>query len=111
MWAAGIKPGHTESFLEGMIGMTMVEIHRPKNTFMINELYAYVSVDAENGFEGVIGLPMGSLGLVPAVGADRARMLSLKPAITILAKQLKITVRLVRFSTKEVLETFHGQES
>lgn len=75
-----------------------------KNYLKINELWAWVSVDAEDQNEGIItlGSPMGPL---PMIGADKDRMLSMRQLASQAAKNSGIQVKLIRFTTREDIET------
>lgn len=78
---------------------------QPKNTLpRIDELYCYVSVDAQDGNEGLVGAPIGPIGCMPLVAADKARLSQLTPLAEELAKQFNIKIRLVKFSKREVIE-------
>ena len=83
-------------------------IHKPKNYLRIDELWAFVSVD-EDGDEGICAFsPPGSQLMMTMVAADKNRVESLKPIAKDLAKKAKMTIRLVRFFDKEILEEFEG---
>jgi hypothetical protein len=70
----------------------------------INALWAFLAVD-EDGDEGVIGFQAGD-GPVPLVGADENRVESYRELATLTALASGLTVRLVKFSTREELEVF-----
>jgi hypothetical protein len=80
------------------------EFDAAKNHLKIEELWAWVSVDAKDQNEGIItvGSPMGPL---PMVGADKDRMLSMRQIAEQAAKNAGIEVKLLRFSTREDIET------
>lgn len=69
----------------------------------IEEMYAFVAEDAGPDDEGVVGMNTG-LGWVPLVGADMARVESLKPIAQQIAKQTGKKVKLLHFTTREELE-------
>jgi hypothetical protein len=73
-----------------------------KNTFRINEIYAFCSQD-EDGHEGVIAFNSRQ-GMMPMVAADKARIDSLRE----IAKQLKGNttqkIVLLKFSVREEIE-------
>lgn len=77
--------------------------------FVIEHMYAYVSIDAMDGSEGIIGFRTRE-GWMPMVGADLARMESLRDRAELAAQETNQTVRLVRFSVREVLEVFEPNE-
>lgn len=68
----------------------------------IDEMYAYVAESDEG--EGVCSIHSERLGNMPMVGADRERMLSLRPYAQELAAAMGVPVKLVRFSKREVIE-------
>lgn len=69
----------------------------------INEVFAYVLVD-EDGDEGVPAVGLGSMWY-PMMGADRERMADFRRHAQEIAKAKGRAVRLVRFTTRETLET------
>ncbi len=75
----------------------------PKNHLVIQELYAYVSVDPEDQNEGIIAMATPS-GPLPLVGADIDRMKSLRKVAEDVAERSKIQVKLLRFSVREEIE-------
>lgn len=73
----------------------------------ITELYAFVS-SGEDG-EGIIGQSMmiaGGIMMMPFVGADKARMESLKPLAKKIAKEGKKKVKLIRLVQREEIEVY-----
>lgn len=77
-----------------------------KGQFRILSLWAFTQVD-EDGTEGVIGATVPGLGLTPLVGADLARIASLKPYAQAVAKTTGRPVTLSHFSVRtdqEVLQ-------
>jgi hypothetical protein len=70
---------------------------------VIEEMFAYIAKDPADGSEGVTGF-RGPDGWMPMVGADIERALSLRDMAKAIARQSGQTVRLVRFSVREVLE-------
>ncbi len=75
----------------------------PQNHLVIQEMYAYVSVDPEDQNEGVIAMATPA-GPLPLVGADIGRMQSLRKIAEECASRSKIQVKLLRFSVREVVE-------
>lgn len=77
-------------------------IHNPKNTFFIEEMFAFCSVDEEG--EGVVAIP-GPMGRpMPLMGADMTRVDSIRPIAQEVSDALGIKIILKKFSTVEVLE-------
>lgn len=78
-----------------------MEVHRPPNYMKITELWAFVSSD--EGGEGLIAMPLGNVQM-PLVGADPARVESLKPYALQLSKAHGVKVKLMRFKLDSVEE-------
>jgi len=72
----------------------------------IDSIWAFLSVD--EGGEGVCAMPIGGM-TVPMIAADERRLVSLRPAATIIANMFKKPVRLVRFKDREELEIFRPE--
>lgn len=70
---------------------------------LINEIYAFIAEDPKE--EGVIGANLMPGMFMPFVGADKARMESLRPYAEEIARKSGKTIRLVKFSNREVLDT------
>lgn len=68
----------------------------------ITELYAWVCTEPDGG-EGIPAANLGGMPM-PLVGADKARIESLRPYAEDVAYQLGLPVKLVRFTNMEVLE-------
>ena len=64
--------------------------------FVITEMSVFVAVDDGDGDEGVIGMTT-DMGWMPLVGADMARIESLKPIAKQIAKALRKKVVLKKF--------------
>lgn len=74
---------------------------QPKNTLpRINHLWLYVSVDAEDGNEGVVAAPVGGV-MMPLVAADDKRLSQLTPIAQKLSNISKMKLKLVKFSHRE----------
>lgn len=71
----------------------------------IDEITAFVTVHAD-GDEGIIGMRGPDGSWIPLVGADMKRTDQLRAYAQDLAKRSGKPVRLLRFSVREVLETF-----
>lgn len=69
---------------------------------VIDTLWAWVSV-SEDG-EGILAAPIPGLGNMPLVGADQARMESLRPFAMQCAELFGVGVSLLRFSTRTLVE-------
>jgi hypothetical protein len=79
-----------------------------RQTTTVNEMmWAFLSVDPENGNEGIIAGPlMGSGSVVPLVTADEKRLASLEPFARQWAQVFGRVVRLVKFSQREVIKEY-----
>lgn len=77
---------------------------RPGQGQAIEAMYAWVVTEPDGG-EGVAGMNIPSLGgMVPLVGADMDRIMSLRPYAQQVKQLTGYPVRLVRFSSREDLE-------
>lgn len=79
------------------------------NHLKIDAIWAFLSVDNDTGNEGVITMRSVN-GLMPMVAADEERLESMRPIAAMVAKNSGIKVRLVKFSVREDLEVFDGDE-
>ena len=75
----------------------------------IEEMYAFIVEDTGPDDEGVIAIqsPPGNDGTIlwlPLVGADMARVNSLRPTAVGIARQLGKPLKLVHFSNRQDLE-------
>lgn len=68
----------------------------------IEEMFAFVAEDSGPDDEGIVGMNMGA-GWMPLVGADMARVESLKPIARGIAMQTGKKIRLLHFSQREEL--------
>jgi len=68
----------------------------------IMEMYAFVAEDKDPEDEGIIGFMAGT-GWMPLVGADMARVDSLKPIARDISRNTGKTVKLIRFTNREEL--------
>lgn len=68
----------------------------------IDSLYAFVAEDSP-GDEGIIGAKTAE-GWLPLVGADMARVESLRPLAQALAQQTGKTIKLLHFETRREVE-------
>lgn len=69
----------------------------------IDELFAFTVIDTD-GTEGVPAFLAPDGMAMPMVCADRERVDQLRPIAQQIARDGRVTVRLVRFSTRDVLE-------
>jgi hypothetical protein len=69
----------------------------------IEQMWAWTTVDPQDDTEGVIGVHTPD-GWLPLVGADRARMESVRPIVQSLAAQGGFTATLVQFTDRVVID-------
>lgn len=74
----------------------------------IDSMFAFVAEDSGPDDEGVIGA-MTKDGWMPLVGADMARVNSLRPIAEGVAQQLGKPVKLLHFTKREDLEVIGGR--
>lgn len=83
---------------------------QPKNTMpRIDHIHMFVSVDSEDGNEGVCAVPMGEIGCMPLIAADDKRLSQLRPIAQSLANMATMSIRLIKLSHREVIETIEPQ--
>lgn len=70
----------------------------------IDQMYAFVAVDEEDGTEGICSYQT-SIGHMPLIGADMARVDSLRPIAQEIATAANLEVRLIRFTNRTDVET------
>ncbi len=68
----------------------------------IEEMYAFVAEDSGPDDEGIVGMNTGS-GWMPLVGADMARIESLKPIARTIASETGTRIKLLHFTHREEL--------
>ena len=84
---------------------------QPPNTMpRINSIYAFVSVDAVDGNEGVVAAPYGGQSCLPLIAADEERLKELIPIAEKIATIANMKIRLVKFSTREVIKEINPNE-
>lgn len=71
----------------------------------ITEMWAYVAIDAD-GDEGVLAVKGKDGAWFPLVGADTARMESVRPVAMDVARREGKKVKLLRFTTRQDEELF-----
>ncbi|MBA7588167.1 hypothetical protein ES708_30218 [subsurface metagenome] len=69
----------------------------------ITQMYAFVAEDSGPDDEGITGIWMGEI-FMPLVGADMARVNSLRPAAEAIARKTGKPIKLLHFSQREELE-------
>lgn len=69
----------------------------------IEQMYAFVAEDTSPDDEGVIGMNTAN-GWIPLVGADLARVESLKPIARDIARQIGKPVKLLYFEKRKDVE-------
>jgi hypothetical protein len=75
---------------------------QPKNTLpKITEIFAFVSVDEADGNEGLVGAPMGPVGCMPLIAADKKRLENLMPIAQAIADATKMNIRLIKLTQRE----------
>ena len=82
----------------------------PKNTMpRIDKMWAFLSVDPDDGNEGVCAATLSPLlGPVPLIAADEARLKSLTPIAEEIARLSGKEIVLVEFSTRTELRRLGG---
>jgi hypothetical protein len=76
----------------------------PKNSIVrIDKIWAWVSVDAKDGYEGVCaGFVRGMW--TPLIAADKARLKSMRILAEGIARESGMKLKLVEFSTRREIE-------
>lgn len=74
----------------------------------IEQMYAFVCEDSGPEDEGVIATQTSS-GMMPLVGADMARVESMRAIAETIARSLGKPVKLLRFTTREEVEIIRAQ--
>ncbi|MBA7670703.1 hypothetical protein ES703_78850 [subsurface metagenome] len=69
----------------------------------IEEMYAFVAEDSGPDDEGVVAMSAGAV-MLPLVGADMARVESLKPIARDIAAQTGKKIKLLHFTHREEIE-------
>ena len=68
----------------------------------IEEMFAFVAEDSGPDDEGIVGMNTGA-GWMPLVGADMARVESLRPIARTIAAETEVRIKLLRFTQREDL--------
>ncbi len=74
-----------------------------KGQLRIDQMFAFIVVD-DDGTEGIPAFLAPGGTAMPMVGADMARVESLRPIARRMARELKKPVTLCKFTTREILE-------
>lgn len=69
----------------------------------ITQIYAFVAEDSGPDDEGIMAMPVGHIWM-PMVGADMARVNSLRPVAAKIARRTKKPVKILRFTNRVELE-------
>lgn len=77
-------------------------VYDPGNNYKISEIFAFISTD-NDGNEGVCGYSTKA-GMLPMIGADMARIETLRPMAKALAGMTKKKIQLIKFKVREDLE-------
>lgn len=70
----------------------------------IDELYAYLAIDSDDGTEGIISFDVG-MGPMPMISSDMENVEGLRPIAKKVVKKTGAVVRLVRFTKRDLVET------
>jgi hypothetical protein len=62
-------------------------------------------VDAEDGNEGVVGAPIGPIGCMPLIAADKKRLEQLTPIAQELVNRFRSKIKLIRLTKREEIMT------
>ena len=73
----------------------------------IDSLYAFVAEESGPEDEGIIGIQT-DWGWMPLVGADMARVESLRPLAESIGQQTGKRIKLLHFETRQEVEIIHG---
>jgi hypothetical protein len=71
--------------------------------FRIDDIYAFLAVDREDGDEGIMGFGNPPM---PMIAADLTRLQQLRPLAEAMARAGHIRVKLVRFTTRTEMDEF-----
>ncbi len=78
--------------------------------FKITSISAFISVDPDDGDEGILAATMNDGTIMPLMAADSDRLKSLWPIAKEIQKLSGIRVELRQFSDGEVLGVIDGKE-
>ncbi len=74
----------------------------------IEKMYAFIAVDSEG--EGIVSFRLGNQHM-PMVGADMARVVSLKEMAQRISNETKTSIKLCVFTERKEIEVFAPKES
>lgn len=77
----------------------------------ITSMHAYIMADKNEYDEGIPAFSTPDGMMFPLVGADEERMKSLRPMAEELAKRTGKSIRLVKFTAMEEVETIQGDSN
>ena len=69
----------------------------------IKEIFAFVAEDSGPDDEGITAMPVGHFWM-PMVGADMARVNSLRPVAAKIARRTRKPIKILRFTNRVELE-------
>jgi hypothetical protein len=76
-------------------------LHQPKNSLpKIEAIWAFLSIDPNDGNEGLCACPMPDLGMMPLIAAGEKRVDCLRSLARTLAQQTGMKIKLVPFETR-----------
>lgn len=76
----------------------------------IEEIFAYIAVDNEPEDEGVVAAAIGPMGIMmPLIGANVARVDSIREMARKIANDSGKTIRLCKFSVREIVEVIEPE--
>lgn len=76
----------------------------PNTMPVIKEIWAFVSVDPEDGNEGVCGVVTDGV-MMPLIASDVARLEQIRPIALRLALDTDMQIKLVKFTQRVEVET------
>jgi hypothetical protein len=89
--------------------MKCLKVELVRNMPKITNIWAFIATDKNGEDEGVVAKlftdPLGSDAWMPLVGADEARVNSLKPLAQEIARLTRKNIVLVKFSVRKDVET------
>jgi hypothetical protein len=80
----------------------IVEIHKPPNDHVIDEVFVGMSEDA-NGFNGIIATMIPGIGASPMFTSSQKALAFFKSQASMLAKEAATPIKIYRFTRVEVV--------
>ncbi len=74
----------------------------------IEKMYAFIAANGDG--EGIVSFQLGNQHM-PMVGADMARVVSLREVAQRISNETKTSIKLCLFTEREEIETFRPRES